>query len=301
MMSYLVSGNINIETTAHIETFPIHYQPTTFVPFGVSSRVSAVGYNLAKALMVLGNRVALLSITGQDLAARTIRATLAADGISDHYVLGMLEQSPQSIVLYDADGRRHVFTDLKNVLEQTIPTDVFDQALDTCEVALLTNIAYNRPLAARAKNRGKLVATDIQTIADLDDAYNRPFFEAADVLFMSGERLPIPPDEWARQVLRRYGTQIVGIGLGAQGALLARRDTHTQIHVPAVTTRPVVSTGGAGDALFAAFMHSYAASGDADAAIRRAVLFASYKIGAAGSSEGFLDQHGLEQLVAGSA
>ena len=88
----------------------------------------------------------------------------------------------------------------------------------------------------------------------------------------------------------------MGIGLGDAGALLAVRDSGRTLRVPAVTTRPVVNTSGAGDALFASFMHYYVAARDAEESLRRAVVFASYKIGEAGSSRGFLDDAGLEQL-----
>lgn len=65
--------------------------------------------------------------------------------------------------------------------------------------------------------------------------------------------------------------------------------------VPAVRTRPVVNTSGAGDALFASFLHFYAQDRDARAALERAVVFASYKIGEDGAARGFLTE---EELLA---
>jgi ribokinase len=52
----------------------------------------------------------------------------------------------------------------------------------------------------------------------------------------------------------------------------------------------------AGDALFSCFLHHYTATGDAAQALRRAVVFASWKIGAASAADGFLDSAGLEAL-----
>ena len=66
--------------------------------------------------------------------------------------------------------------------------------------------------------------------------------------------------------------------------------------IPAVETRPVVNTIGAGDALFSAFVHAYLQSGDPYTAIQKAVVFASHKIGEKGAAEGFLDHNGLERL-----
>ena len=91
---------------------------------------------------------------------------------------------------------------------------------------------------------------------------------------------------------------LVVIGLGARGAFLAVRESGLRLELPAVVTRPVVQTGGAGDALFAAFLHGYLRSRDPARALRAAMVFASYKIGAARSGEGFLTHDELERLLA---
>jgi sugar/nucleoside kinase (ribokinase family) len=57
-----------------------------------------------------------------------------------------------------------------------------------------------------------------------------------------------------------------------------------------------VNTIGAGDALFSAFVHAFQRSGDPYAALEKAVVFASYKIGTAGAADGFLDAAGLDAL-----
>ena len=297
-MSFLVVGNLNIETTAKVASFPLDYTPTAYTPFGVSSRVSAVGYNLSKALVTLGEDVMLASIIGRDLAATNIRAVLAADGIDDQFVLAQVEQTPQSVVLYDSAGARHIRTDLKDVLDQSYPLTQFEQAAAGCDVVVLTNIAYTRPLLSSAAAQNKLIATDLHTLSDLGDSYNRPYLEAANILFMSGEKLPTAPEVWARRVLQHFPAKVVVIGLGAQGAVLAHRQADEPVHVPAVVTRPVINSSGAGDALFAAFLHAYARSRNPEEALRTAVVFASYKVGAAGSSEGFLDRSSLAELTA---
>jgi ribokinase len=100
-----------------------------------------------------------------------------------------------------------------------------------------------------------------------------------------------------RQLLDRYGSEIVVVGLGAQGALLAVKRDNFLERLPAVTTRPVVNTIGAGDALFSCFLHAYAKTRDPYAALQKALVFASYKIGAVGAAEGFLDEAALEKLL----
>lgn len=125
--------------------------------------------------------------------------------------------------------------------------------------------------------------------------------DAAHLLFLSDGHLPMPPEAWAAQLMSRYSPEIVVVGLGAQGALLAvRRDNFVE-RLPAVHTRPIVSTIGAGDALFSCFVHGYNRTRDPYESLRKAMLFASWKIGATGAAEGFLDEAGLERLAAEGA
>jgi ribokinase len=108
---------------------------------------------------------------------------------------------------------------------------------------------------------------------------------------------PCPPEEWARQVLNRYGAEVLVIGLGAEGALMAVRSDGFLERCPVIYTRPVVNTIGAGDALFSSFVHCYAKTRDPYASLSRAMVFASYKTGEAGAADGFLDEAGLEAWI----
>jgi acarbose 7IV-phosphotransferase len=163
-------------------------------------------------------------------------------------------------------------------------------------LAVLCNINFARPFLARARALGIPVATDVHTIADLDDPYNRDFMAAASILFMSDERLPCAPEAWVRRIWHRFGADVVVVGLGAEGALLGVRRDHLLERLPAVHIRPVVNTIGAGDALFSAFVYYYAAGGAPYVALQRAIVFASYKIGETSAAHGFLDEAALEEL-----
>jgi ribokinase len=292
----LVSGLINIETTLKVPGFPLEYAPVHYPFFGVGSAVSGVGFNLAKALTTLGHPVRLLSLLGRDFAGDQARAALEEAGISPGDVLRPLAHTAQSVILYDPAGRRQIHVDLKDIQERQYPAEAFLQAAQGCALAVLCNINFSRPLLAPARRLGLPVATDVHTLADLDDPYNADFLAAADILFMSDERLPESPEAWARRVMSRTPCRILGIGLGGQGALLAVRADDFVGRIPAAAARPVVNTIGAGDALFSAFLHEYLRSADPYRAMRKAVLFAGYKIGAAGAADGFLDAAALDRL-----
>ena len=212
---------------------------------------------------------------------------LARTTIRTADVLPRLDHTPQSAILYDGDGRRQVNVDLKDVQDRRYPVGRFDRAVRGCRSAVLCNVNFSRPLLARARRAGVLIVTDVHAISRLDDEYNAEFMRAASVLFLSGESLACPPEEWAREALGRFGNDIVVVGLGAAGAVLAVRNEGSIERFPATPAPRIVSTVGAGDALLAAFVHGYTAHGDPRAALRRAMVFAARKIGSAGGADGF--------------
>jgi sugar/nucleoside kinase (ribokinase family) len=295
MAHVLVAGLINIETTLQIDRFPIVYTPVRFPFFGIQSTVSGVGYNISSALTKLGHNVRFCALIGSDDGGSLVTAQLHADRIDEAYVQRQLEQTPQSVILYDADGRRAINTDLKDIQDQLYPVESFEQALSKTSLAVLCNINFARPMLDRTRQAGIPIATDVHTIADLNDMYNRDYMASATILFQSHEKLPVPPEDWARLLWNRYGTPIIVIGLGAEGALLAVRDDRFVERIPAVYTRPVVSTIGAGDALFSGFVHTYIHTGDPYLAIKKGVVYASYKIGTTSAAQGLLNAAELDE------
>lgn len=295
MSHILVSGLINVETTVRVDGFPIAYSPVRYPFFGVQSRVSGVGYNVSKALTTLGNEVDFLSLVGQDAAALQVRHALEQDHIPARYVLSEGEQTAQSVILYDDRGRRQINVDLKDIQERVYPPEQFNEAMSQADLLVLCNINFSRPFLAQGQQAGKPIATDVHTIGDLHDAYNSDFMRHATILFQSDEHLPTTPENWVRELWRVYGTEIAVVGLGAQGALLGVRRDNFLERFPAVMTRPIVNSIGAGDALFSAFIHTYTHTPDPILALRKAIVFASYKIGTASAADGFLDEAGLNE------
>jgi acarbose 7IV-phosphotransferase len=296
MNKILVSGLINIETTLLVDGFPITYSPVRYPFYGVNSAVSGVGFNIAAALHRLGSPVRLLSLVGRDLGGDLARQAAETIGLDPKGVLPNLEKPPQSIILYELSGRRQINVDLKDIQDHSYPLEIFEKTLADSNLAVLGNINFSRPLLAPARRAGKLIATDVHAISSLEDEYNQDFMAAADILFMSDELLPCTPEEWVTKLMDRYRAEIVVVGMGSQGALLSVRTSGLMERLPAVYTRPVASTIGAGDALFSAFLHFYLKERDPRISLQKAIVFASYKIGEYGAAQGFLDEEGLLNL-----
>ena len=276
------------------EGFPISYNPVLYPFHGINSAVSGVGFNVAKALTRLGDTVNFLSLLGKDAVQKLVKQALSDEDIRGKYVLDRLKHTPHSVVIYDSHGNRQINVDLKDIQDSIYPQVLFQQALEDCSMAVLCNINFARPFLEAAHRVGKPIATDIHAIADIEDRYNRDYMAAATILFMSHEQLPCSPEDWAKWLIHRYGTDIIVIGLGAQGALLAVKNDNFMERIPAVNIRPNISTIGAGDALFSCFTHYYQQTNDPYESIRKAVVYASYKIGAASAADGFLSAPELD-------
>lgn len=296
-MKILVSGLLNTETTAAVRGFPIHYYPIDYPFFGVNTAVSGVAFNLAKALRTLGDEVRLTSMTGDDLPAACIRDALGRLGIPDDHVRPVLRQTPASVVLYDPEGKRQIYCDLKDIQETAYP---FSPALlEGVDLVAACNINFNRPLLHMARQAGKLIATDVHVLSDIHDGYNREFMECADILFLSDEQIGPDYRDFLYALAHTYGSAVIVLGRGSRGAAMYLRATGQIIEMPAVHAGPVVNTVGAGDALFSGFLHGYARGMDPGKALYRAQIFAAHKIMANGASNGFVDDAAIDAYISG--
>ena len=294
-MNILVSGLLNIETTVAVRGFPINYYPIDYPFFGVDSAVSGVGFNLAKALTTLSDSVRLLSFLGNDDEGDRVMTQLGRDHLDADGVRHVLKRTPTSVVLYDPDGRRQIYCDLKDIQEQRIEPD--SVSLSGLAAAAICNINFNRDLIKAVHAGGGLTATDVHVLESVEDDYNRDFMENADILFLSDERLPCPAEEFIRRLNDRYHNRIIVIGMGAEGAMLLDSEDDEIRMIPAYTDIKVVNTVGAGDALFSSFMHFWMKGLGAYEALKRAVIFAGVKTEVSGASKGFITEDDVEKRL----
>ena len=295
MNQILVSGLINVETTLRIDQFPLNYFPVTYPFFGIQSSISGVGFNIAKALKTLGNQVNFLSIIGSDFNQSIIKDELINIGIDHKFILPMLSQTAQSVIIYEKTGKRQIHADLKDIQDRQYPLTSFNQALQGCEICVMCNINFNRHLLPVAKASNKIIATDVHAISAPDHPYDQDFLATADILFLSHENLNSSPQEFIHALWDRFQNTIV-VGMGDQGAMLGIRDTQSILRIPAIQSLPIVNTIGAGDALFSSFINAYLQSMDPVFSLQQAILFASQKIGTAGAADGFVDSDTLSAL-----
>ena len=146
------------------------------------------------------------------------------------------------------------------------------------------------------KDNGKILATDVHVLNDINDKYNNDYIQYSDILFLSNENIHGRENDFMKQLIQKYNHKIIVITMGGKGLLIYIKEKGEIKYFPAIKTREVVNTIGAGDALFSCFIHYYNKTRDAYYSIKLATIFASYKIGENGGSNGFISEEQLEEL-----
>lgn len=294
-MKILVSGLLNTETDVSVRQFPIQYYPIDYNFFGIDTFVGGVAFNIAKALTVLGDKVCLASLIGRDISANLIKNALQELSIDTKYVKANLKRTPNSAVLYDNEGKRQIYCDLKDIQETEYN---FDRSMiNDVDLVVACNINFNRSLLRIAKEEGKLIATDVHVLSDVNDEFNSEFMKYADILFLSDENIGENYKEFIFQLAKTYKNKIIVMGRGAEGTAIYTRESDSVKAFPAFKTENVVNTVGAGDSLFSAFLHYYANGYEVYEALRRAQIFASRKITCNGASNGFLLEKDIDKIA----
>jgi acarbose 7IV-phosphotransferase len=292
----VVAGVTSLYMSVGVGEFPLRYSPSV-APEWMRSGVTGAAGHIAQTLAALGDDVRLCTVAGDDIAGDAIRAHLRDGGLLGE---GLVQGAASSlgVVLVAPDGSRMGYPYLAAVNAVEYPADVFYRCARGADLAVLTNARFVRPLIQHADRLGVPIAVDVHLISDLDDEHNRPWLEVADIVFCSHERLPCAPHEWVARIFDRYpGCQVAGVGRGPDGCLLGLRDG-TLAEIGAVAPRGVVSTAGAGDALFASFLHTWVATGNPVDALESAVLHAGWKVGDSFPGAAILTEADLADLRA---
>jgi acarbose 7IV-phosphotransferase len=299
----LVCGNANVETGVELrrgEAWPLRYEPSARSDGLISTTVGGVGFNVASALTKLGHEVRFASIIGRDPLGQMVLEELRQRGINGEFVSCQTRDTAQAVVIYDT-AKRQTRTDLKNLSNEAYPPALFARVLDEVVFAVMTNVYYSKPLLDVVVASGIRFVTDLHNISEVHNAYNEPFMRKASALFMSNESLPNPnePAAWIKELYAEYRTPILIVGMGSRGAMISV-DGNRPVYFPAVKMRPAVNSVGAGDALCSAFVHCLLSQGerlDPYSALKKAMLFASWKVGESGGSVGFLTSDRLDALA----
>ncbi len=295
MSSFVVAGITQIETIVKVDKIPIEYSPLTSAPESIFTAPGGDAYNESLALKWLGNKVDFLSVVGSNQDFSIFNPADREVTISTEYILPIIDATPTQVVLYDKNRREQIFEDIKGLREAEYDMSMVRPMIFGCDMLVLSNANFCRPFIPVAKEYNKDIAVNIHTFTREKEKYNTDFLEAASILYFSDDTLTEDPYDFIKSIAQKYDIRIIVLGQGSKGLILYDRDRGINVHYDIVKTNEVVNTAGAGNALFACFLHSYLETRDSTKAIKNALLFASYKIGYMGTSNGFMTPEQLEQ------
>ena len=295
MSRFLVAGVTQIETIVRVDKIPVSYAPVTSVNDSIYTAVGGDAYNESLALKWLGDEGSFMSIVGRNQDLSVINPPDRKITLSTEYIIPQMNETPTEVVLYDNQRKQQIFEDIKDLRENVYDMSMVPPIAMASDMMVLANANFCRPFAKLAKEYSKPIAVNIRYYRPEKEKYNTDFLEPAKVLYFSDDTLTEDPYDFIKRISDTYGTEIIILGQGSEGLILFDRTQDLRVHYNTVKTNDVVNTIGAGNALFACFLHFYMETGDSVNAIKNALLFASYKIGYMGTSNGFMTPDQLNQ------
>ena len=295
MGKFVVAGITQIETIVKVEKIPIDFHLVTAMPDSIHMSAGGDAYNESLALVWLGNEVSFCSMVGKNFDMNLINPPDRQITLWTEHMLKTMDDTPIEVILYDKARRQQIFEDIKNLREVPYDMDRAIPLIDASDMVVLANANFCRPFVEQAKKANKPIAVNIRNFRREKEKFNTDFLGSADILYFGDDSLDEDPFDFVKSIEQTYGTKIIILGQGAEGLILYDREEDIIAHYNTVKTNEVVNTAGAGNALFSCFLHFYLKDGDSVAAIKNALLFASYKIGYMGTSNGFMTPEQVEQ------
>lgn len=295
MSKFLVAGIVQRETIVKVDKIPIEYETVKSNPFTIHISVGGDAYNEALALKWLGNSVDFMTMIGRYDSPDLLNPCDSDVKLYTDYVLPLLAETPTAVVLCDNTRKQQIFEDVKDERENIFDKALFESRVNAANMVVFANANFCRSLIPIAKKAEKPVAVNIRNYKKDTEQYNEDFLRAADILYLSDDNLAEDPFDFVKGMVDKYHTDIVVLGQGNKGVLLYSKKEEIFAHFNTVKTNTIVNTVGAGNALFSCFLHYYCKTGKAVLSIKNALLFASYKIGFIGTSNGFMTEEQIEQ------
>lgn len=296
MSKFMVAGFVQFETIVKVDELPLPYKQFESIPETINTDIGGAGFNQAMALRWLGNEVDFMSMVARNLSKRQIDAYLKRNEVdlSTDYVLPMLDGMPTSVILY-CNGEKQTFEDVKDIRHVEYDFELLESHIQDKEMVVMSNCNFCRPIIGLAQKYNKPIALNVRSMRADKIAPKEDFMKAADILYISDDDIERDPYDIVNDCREKYDPKILIMGLGNKGVILYTKEDNSVLEYKPVKTNEIVNTVGAGNALFSAFIHYYAKTKNAKESIKNALLFASYKIGFVGTSNGFMTEQQIEQ------
>jgi len=294
MSKFAVIGITQFETIVKVKKIPIEYSPRVSELNTIFTSLGGDAYNEALALKWLGNDATLCSVIGMDMDINMLNPAYRSVTLETNYIEKGVKETPTSVILFDNGRNEQIFEDIKDLRDAKYDMAMARPLISESDMVILSNANFCRPFIELAKEEKRPIAVNIHNFTKEKEIYNVDFLSAANILYFSDDTIKEDPFDFCKRISEKYGTEIVILGQGNKGLVIYDKLQSLDLHFDIVKTNEVVNAAGAGNALFASFLHFYVKTGDSIDSIKNAMLFASYKIGYMGTSNGFM----TEEMVA---
>ena len=295
MSKFMVAGFVQMETIVKVDGFPLSYKQFESIPDIINTSIGGAGFNEAMALKWLGNDVDFMSMVSRHMSNAQIEAYLKINEVdlSTEYVLPLLDGMPTSVILY-SKGKKQTFEDVKDIRHVDYDVKLLESHIQDKDMVLISNCNFCRPIIEHKKKYNKPLALNVRSMRAEKIVNKEDFLKAADILYISDDDIEEDPYDCIKSCKEKYDPEIVIMGVGENGVIIYTREDNSFIDYKPVQTNEIVNTIGAGNALFSSFLHYYVKTKNPREAIKNALLFASYKIGFVGTSNGFMTEEQIQ-------
>ena len=295
MGKFIIAGITQIETIIKVERIPIAFHAFTGETNTIYTAAGGDAFNCSLALEWLGDRVEFMTVVAESQNLGIFNPPGREVTLSTNYVLPVMKETPMEVRFFDPSRKQQKFEDLKDIREAKYDMSLVKPIIKDCDMVVLSNANFCRPFIDLAKENQKVLAVKIHNFTAEKEKYNQDFLKNADILYFSDNSVEIDPQDFVNEMKDRYDPEIILMGIGEQGVILYDKKRNINAKHKPVETKQVVNTAGAGNALFACFLHYYQKTKDPSLSIRKALLFSANKIGYMGTSNGFMTEEQLEQ------
>lgn len=299
-MRAFVIGNAAIDETISVDGLP---EPGVSILGRMASRdLGGKGTNQAVVMARGGLATTLVSATGEDFRSATIREQLAEEPVDARLVCLGGVSTDFSMVLTTPDGENSIVTttEAAEALPLEAALDVLGEAAPGDFLVMQGNLGAKttEALLRTGRERGMVVAFNPSPL--------RPYFECLwpfiDIAFLNeSESLSLTgrTGRDAAEALHARGIRQAVLTSGTDGAILSTAGG-AAIHVPAVKTK-AIDTTGAGDTFMGAALASSALRGGAldERAISHAAAASALTVARRGTRRAFPSRDELAEIFAG--
>jgi ribokinase len=250
----------------------------------ISLGVGGSGFNVAKVLSLLGNKVEFFGKVGNDTYGKMILKEMERSKISTKNVKSEKSLTGFSLVfIFGGEKTILTYRGANNLLSAE---DLREETLKKCEWLIFTsmiskqNIQFLKKAVRIAKRSGiKIVCNPSISMVDYQKESLLKLMKECDFIIMNKkEAMKLtetnePID--ACKKLRKISNSAVVITMGGKGSVVFTNDELKTFKAYKVK---VVDTTGAGDSFTAAFVHSYSKTKDIEFSMKFSNAYAALKI-----------------------